>query len=849
MQVKKRLSRLVLTVGAVTLLSSIGGAAAGEGDVVWRVLGNVEDGDQIVHQADISAADLPLYFGEKGQPFQGPQGRSLTTTFLKTGEDPEGDSATAAGFTTDGQTIVIAHRESENLILFDADTRDFVAEIALSGSPNAMAISPDGVHAITANIFEGTASIVNLVTQTEDTVVTVGGAPGVAEISPDGLFAAIGNFADSSISVIEMATGSVVRTITGIDFVASLSANTETFSPTVVVEPFKFAGNSKLVHGDYYGDVVNIINIATGNVTALPCSEQPRGVATSPDGTVAVLGHGYKPSLTVVDPVGESIVKTITLSENATGPVCVNATGTKAVVAIQNACVVVDLATDAISSSINTASVYGLLPTADGLYALGVGYRGSLISFTTDSLVKDLNNQVSTPVGAVSPVEPRAALCSNSFGEDLVVVNTNGSSGFMEEFLLSGPPPEGDKCRTVAVSEDGSKVAAVNVYSDNVTVFDVASKTIEGFGQTGQRPSEVALTSDGSLAVVGNMDSYFVTVIDMDTLADTTISIGRRAAQIEISPDDQYAYIAVVADGDGVYRLNLDTLALEGSKLPAGNMGGVYYLYSQSSGMTLSHDGSLLAIAGTYDDVVTIIDTASWSVVTNVAVGDYPTYCAFSADDSRIYASIRNEDQVEVIEDTGGGWAVVDEINVGAYPFHLAVTDDDSTLYVMNYSDKNIGIIDVAGGVQTNTVPLPNSPAAGLILSPDEGTLYVASGNASASLGGDGFLLDWYGELTLIDTASLGTETYDIGVSPSQLAFNSSGSVGAIASPVPDAAVIIEGEQLCPGDLDGDGDTDQSDLGILLASYGNDDGGDLDGDGDTDQSDLGILLADYGCGG
>jgi hypothetical protein len=51
----------------------------------------------------------------------------------------------------------------------------------------------------------------------------------------------------------------------------------------------------------------------------------------------------------------------------------------------------------------------------------------------------------------------------------------------------------------------------------------------------------------------------------------------------------------------------------------------------------------------------------------------------------------------------------------------------------------------------------------------------------------------------------------------------------------------------CPGDLDGDGDTDQSDLGILLAAWGIDDGGDLDGDNDTDQSDLGILLADWGC--
>jgi V8-like Glu-specific endopeptidase len=58
----------------------------------------------------------------------------------------------------------------------------------------------------------------------------------------------------------------------------------------------------------------------------------------------------------------------------------------------------------------------------------------------------------------------------------------------------------------------------------------------------------------------------------------------------------------------------------------------------------------------------------------------------------------------------------------------------------------------------------------------------------------------------------------------------------------------IDCDPTCPGDLDGDGDTDQEDLGILLASYGTDAGGDLDGDNDTDQSDLGILIADWGCG-
>ncbi len=60
------------------------------------------------------------------------------------------------------------------------------------------------------------------------------------------------------------------------------------------------------------------------------------------------------------------------------------------------------------------------------------------------------------------------------------------------------------------------------------------------------------------------------------------------------------------------------------------------------------------------------------------------------------------------------------------------------------------------------------------------------------------------------------------------------------------AYVFDVGGAPCPGDLDGDNDVDQDDLGILLTCYEINDGGDCDDDGDTDQSDLGILLAHYG---
>jgi hypothetical protein len=60
---------------------------------------------------------------------------------------------------------------------------------------------------------------------------------------------------------------------------------------------------------------------------------------------------------------------------------------------------------------------------------------------------------------------------------------------------------------------------------------------------------------------------------------------------------------------------------------------------------------------------------------------------------------------------------------------------------------------------------------------------------------------------------------------------------------------------MCPGDVDGDDDTDHADLGAFLAAWGSEPGdpnwnenADLNGDGYVGHSDLGILLGDWGCG-
>ena len=53
----------------------------------------------------------------------------------------------------------------------------------------------------------------------------------------------------------------------------------------------------------------------------------------------------------------------------------------------------------------------------------------------------------------------------------------------------------------------------------------------------------------------------------------------------------------------------------------------------------------------------------------------------------------------------------------------------------------------------------------------------------------------------------------------------------------------------CPADLNGDGEVNGADLGILLAAWGGGGAADINGSGTVDGADLGILLAAWGsCG-
>jgi len=838
-----------IAYGAVSASLFVQPAVAyqGDGDVEhmqtrWRP----STGLELMHLAEHARG--PVLNEIPGSIFEG----APDAQFVLTGSDPEGDSPSDVAYTPDGSTIVIAHRESQNLILWDADTLDFVAEIPISGAAQSIAITPDGTKAVVANIDNNTVSIVDLVSMSETSVIPVGTNPGYVAISPAGDLAAVAIGFDGELAVIDIDSASVARTIANIGYGVRLSFSVEAPATSMQYSKFFFVDNDRVLNADVGADEMQIIDVRTGNVDRTPIADSAAGLAVSGDLSTAIITHSYSArTLTVVDTASGTITDTVVPAFDLTGPVALNNNGTIATVAVQNAARIFDVSSGAFGSSIDTASINELLTTYDGRYAVGVGFRGAVIDMQAGTYAAQVNNVVSTEHGALSPTDYQAAMCSTTFGDDLVVADVEGSMGSLTSVMRSGPEAEGDRCRTIAITPDGSTAVGISIFSDLATIVDTSSGSVLGYAPLGQRPSAVAITPDGTKAVVGNLDSDFATVVDLATATSTNIPISRRAGSVAISPDGNYAYLGVVASGDGVWRINLNTMSVEGPKILTGNMGGVGYSFSQSSGIALSPDGSILAVAGSFDDVVSIIDTATWSLVGNLPAGDLPTMISFSPDGSRMYASNRDGDSVSFYTITGGVVSFLATLPVGDSPWQV-VDDGNGKLWVNNWGDSQLAVYDSFSGSLLDTTNFANRPV-GVAYDDATNTVRVAHGTVSTSLGGEaGFSMSQNGTILVLDADTYdNVDSYDLGVGPSAMASSSDGNTLVVAAPIGDGMAILSLGGACnDADLaEPFGELNFFDVSEFLSRYNAADlSVDFNGDGMLNFFDVSAFLVAYNGG-
>ena len=177
-------------------------------------------------------------------------------------------------------------------------------------------------------------------------------------------------------------------------------------------------------------------------------------------------------------------------------------------------------------------------------------------------------------------------------------------------------------------------------------------------------------------------------------------------------------------------------------------------------------------------DTVSVIDTATNTVTTNIAVGAFAIGVAVSPDGSKVYVTNGYSGSVSVIA-TATDSVIGSPIPVGLFPWGVAVTPDGSKVYVTNSSFTTVSVIATATDTVTTTVTVGTMPR-GVAVTPDGSKVYVANQLSDS--------------VSVIDTATntvtatipVGTEPFGVAVTPDgskvYVTIASSGNVSVIAT-------------------------------------------------------------------
>lgn len=698
------------------------------------------------HLVDAEAAPRPtvVRFSRPGpavRPARRVAAQTLTTALVPLDAPPEGDMPRELTFTPDGQSVVVVNRDTDNLVFIDFASSQITDTVPVGDFPVDVAVSPDGAYVVTADVFSDTVTVIDAVSHALVASVPVTGTqPYSVTITPDSAYAVVGVIQDgvnSTYSVIDLTTFSEIRVIPsapqgviGFFFNSEYAISGNIFTQweltpdgTRIVQP---------VLGTSGG--VRVMDVASGATLAtVPTPPAVAGIAVSLDSTLAVVTHeGSSPALTVIDLTTFTASATLPVSVTLMGGlVRITPSNTHAFVGGLNAVHFIELASGAVTSTISTATPGDIELTHDHSAYFVSSYTSLLIDIATQSQLAAMTVAPSREA-AVSPVSGAAATLNNWFGEDVHLYTLAGGSSSVHGVLLSGAPPEADNPRAVAVTPDGTRAVVGMELSDSLAVVDLATGTAIAYPDAGRRVLDVAVTPDGQWAVSADADGNVLSVIDLGTHTRVAaVPLPSRPSRVAVSPDSSAAYVTTVAGSDRLWKVHLAGAASAVvASLTTGQMGVAWgYSFGEFSGLALSSDGSLVAVCASFDDQVQLVNTSTMTALGSLATGAFPIRARFSDDGSRLYTLNMIGDSLTAIDVVGGTLSLAGTVPGIHIPSTVDVDPSGAFVYVGNVgSAPGLRVIDATSLAAVATLPL--DPVREARLDPATGVLYLLTEDA-----------------------------------------------------------------------------------------------------------------------
>jgi YVTN family beta-propeller protein len=266
----------------------------------------------------------------------------------------------------------------------------------------------------------------------------------------------------------------------------------------------------------------------------------------------------------------------------------------------------------------------------------------------------------SSPWGVAVDAAGTVACVTNYYAGTVSLINTKTNA-------VTGTIQVGGGPLGVAFAPKGANAYVANGNSDSVSVINTTTKAVLETIQVGNYPYSIVVSPDGKYVYVGNSNSGSVSVI----------SVGKKKVVATIPVGGGVGFLSISTDGLTVYAPTFnntgsaDAIAL----IDTAHNTVVNRLYVDGAwGAKVSPDGQWLYASDYIEgqgNLVTVISTATQAVAATIQVGASPEEVAFTADGSTAYVTNGNSGNISIIDTAS--FTVVNTINTGSYPIGMAV--------------------------------------------------------------------------------------------------------------------------------------------------------------------------------
>jgi YVTN family beta-propeller protein len=244
----------------------------------------------------------------------------------------------------------------------------------------------------------------------------------------------------------------------------------------------------------------------------------------------------------------------------------------------------------------------------------------------------------------------------------------------------------------------------VNESDGTVSVMDTTTNKVVATVTVGGSPTGVAVTPDGKHVYVANNANVLVIDTSNNTVVGTPITVGNGPVAVAVTPKNgQYVYVAnsnlsnTVSVIDTATNTVVDTI----------NVGG------SPAGVAVTQDGKHAYV--TAPGYVSVIETGANKEVAKVTAG-LLAGVAVTPNGKYVYVANKPINNVLVIDTTTN--KVVATVTVGGLPTGVAVTPDGKHVYVANQYTNNVSVIDTTTNKVVATVMVGAHPPGVAIVPP-----------------------------------------------------------------------------------------------------------------------------------